>query len=264
MRNIRRRKVSRKKFYLKIILISLVVLIILIIFVRIKLFTIKTVDLITENINCTSKNQVKNSISILGQNIFLIKNQLIEKNLKGKFICIRNVNLSKIFPDKIELDIVGRNPIAKIFSQKNDLATDSAQLENIATPSVNLQDGYLIDDEGVIFSKDSNNLEIPRILVLGLELSVGKKFNNNNLGNSLKIIGKIKELGISLQSVVVRDNFLIIFSKPKIIFKLDNIDPQIASLQLILRKAKIESNQLEFIDLRFDKPIVRMLSKKNG
>lgn len=260
----RRRKVSRKIFYLKIILLSLVIFIILAIFLRTNLFAIKTVDLETENTNCVSKDQIKKIINIFEQNFFLLKNQPIERNLREKFICIRRVNLAKSFPGKVKLKIFGREPVAKIFSLKDQMATESAQLENIATPSANLQDGYLIDNEGVIFSKDSNNLEIPRILVLGSELSVGKKFDNNNLGDSLKIIEKVKELGISLETVVSGDNSVIIFSKPKIIFKLDNIDPQIASLQLILRTAKIESNQLEFIDLRFDKPIVRMLPKKDG
>ena len=62
------------------------------------------------------------------------------------------------------------------------------------------------------------------------------------------------------------DNYLIVFPQvdnPKVFFRLDNeIDLQLASLQLILEKAKIDERILEFIDLRFDKPIVRFAPKK--
>ena len=85
---------------------------------------------------------------------------------------------------------------------------------------------------------------------------------------SLQILRAVKKLGFDSLTTQILDNFFLIYPtslSPKVIFRLDQrIDVQIASLQLILEKAKMYSESLEFIDLRFDKPIVKFAPKKNG
>ena len=82
---------------------------------------------------------------------------------------------------------------------------------------------------------------------------------------SLTILDKVKIYRLSITEASIFEDVLMNNTAPKIIFKLRNdIDKQIASLQLILEKAKMETSKLEFIDLRFDKPIVRIAPKKNG
>ncbi len=92
------------------------------------------------------------------------------------------------------------------------------------------------------------------------------KSEGSFLNNALKILDKIKTFGVTTKKSWVSGEFFIInpdIMDPKIIFRLDSqIDIQLASLQLILTEAKIDLKELTFIDLRFDKPIVRFAPKK--
>ncbi len=262
------RKKSKKRSSGRLIKISLLVVFILIgvlVFVLSKpgLFTIKKIDIVTQNISCVDGNQLKNSSGLLGQNFFLANFNNITKNLKEKFICVKDINLSLDFPDKIKIQAIGRQPVALLMLLKDKEATISSFLENVATPSAEpSSEAYLIDDEGIIFSKDTGRFNIPNIFIKDLDLSLGKK-PRDKTEDSLKILAGVKTFGLDVKTAMILDNFFIIFSYPRVIFRLDNrIDIQLASLQLILAEAKIDFKELEFIDLRFDKPIVRFAPKK--
>ena len=82
------------------------------------------------------------------------------------------------------------------------------------------------------------------------------------INNIIKIFDKTKSLGIEIKQAWLRENILVTETIPKMIFKLDNVDSQLASLQLILSEAKIESKELEIIDLRFDKPVIKFAPEK--
>lgn len=232
------------------------------IFFKSGLLTITQVEIEGDQLSCADETQIKNSSNFAGQNFFLINFANITKKLKAKFICIGDIDSSLVFPNKIKMKISGRQPVAALASLQSKEATLSALLENIATPSAEeSQDAYLVDNEGMIFSKNKD-LNIPNIFIKDVNLSLGKKLEGN-LENSLKILDKVKTFGLDVKKSEVLDNFFIIFSYPKVIFQLDDrIDIQIASLQLILAEAKIDLKELEFIDLRFDKPIVRFAPKK--
>lgn len=227
-----------------------------------KFFNIKSINVKINNVSCADENQIKDSSKLLGQNFFLINTTQIAQSLKRNFLCIKNVNFSKVIPNHIRLDAEGRDPFARLISIKEQEATGSSFIENIATPSAEqIIDTYIVDNEGVIFSKETN-FEIPKIFVLNQSLSLGLKLNEN-LKNSLMILNNLKKLGLPPQDATVKDEYFVTSSTPKIIFRSnERLDLQIASLQLILEKAKIEEQDLEFIDLRFDKPIVKFAPKK--
>ncbi|MBI4038755.1 hypothetical protein HY384_02235 [Candidatus Daviesbacteria bacterium] len=71
-----------------------------------------------------------------------------------------------------------------------------------------------------------------------------------------------------MKDTLLRDDFFLInpySNNPRIIFRLSNsLDVQLASLQLILGKAKIDGSRLEFIDLRFDKPVLKFTPKESN
>lgn len=255
------------------------VLIAILVFLLIRsgLFTIKEIDIVAKDIACADEKQLKNSSGLLGQNFFLANFKKTAKNLEDRFICIRDIKLSLVFPDKIKIEASGRQPVAVLALLQNKEASPSSFLENMATPSAEeSEDAYLIDSEGVIFSKDTGGVNIPNIFTKGLNLSLGKKTQSKKVEDSLKILEKVKTFGLDVKMSTILDNFFIIFSYPKIAFRLDDrVDIQVASLQLILSEAKInrrtiptevgrDFKELEFIDLRFDKPIVKFAPKKNG
>lgn len=204
-------------------------------------FSLKTVE-VEGSLTCVDKEGLLNAVSISGSNFFLIKSSEIETKLKAKFVCIKSVRILKKFPNTISLEARNREPQARIFIVKNQESTPSAEIA---------VDSFLIDDEGVRFS---DNQEV--------DLRIYSESKDENFKKIISILNKIKSFGIEVNEVsIAGGNLLVPF--PKMIIALDkNIDIQIASLQLILSKAKIDEETVEFIDLRFDKPVVRFAPKK--
>lgn len=245
-------------------------------FLRSNIFTISSVDVHAEKIACADLNQIKDSANLLGQNFLTLNSEKVEKDLKKKFLCIRSVTASRDFPSRVKLSVFGREPAAILVAIDSQEATQSAVLERFseiqATASAQEQgSNFLIDEEGVIYSDNIEQINLSegrtRIYISGLNLTLGQKLTESPIQNTLKILEKVKAFGVDVKEAkIYSKNILLINAMPKMIFKLDDkIDIQIASLQLILMKAKINRGTvpLEFIDLRFDKPVVKIAPKKN-
>lgn len=228
-------------------------------------FTIKQVEVETDEAGCASYDQLKNTPGLLGQNFFLINPSKIAGNLQKKFFCIKSAAISKRFPNQVKLQIWGRQPVAVLISLKEKEASLSSFPENIASPAAEQIDSvYAVDNEGAVFSKDVK-IAFPKVYVHDLKISLGGKLADAGI-SSLKILDKVKTLGINVDSSWIYDDFFIVIPntvKPKIIFRLNSsTDVQLASLQLILLEAKIDLKDLVFIDLRFDKPVIKVAPKK--
>lgn len=215
-----------------------------------------------DNVDCTDEDKLKEAAGIMGQNIFFVNFQKIQESITSKFFCVREIDISRSLPGKITLFASGRKAVAKIYLLSSGEASGSA-LENLATPSAQTnEESFLTDDQGVIFGLDKGQETLPSIFLNAQSLMPGSKLGAKQ-SNSLKILEKSKNLGLEADKMTVSGDFLVFFSSPRIIFRLDEkIDIQLASLQLILEKAKIDDIRLEFIDLRFDKPAVKFAPKK--
>lgn len=242
-----------RNFFFGIFLLSLALIIILL---KSDLFTIRQAEIETSNLGCADKDQIKNIAPIQGQNFFALDEKKLAKDLSEKFICIKDVNLLKTLPNKVKIEVRGRDPAVILASLDQPFSTPSAD-EKLA--------GYLADNDGVVFAKNTGDLTSPTVYHANLDISLGKKLEV--LGQILKILDKIKILGIETPDNLINDDDFWVnpYTTPKIIFRLnDKIDIQLASLQLILDKAKIDSEKLEFIDLRFDKPVVQFAPYDHG
>ncbi|MBU1032060.1 hypothetical protein KKE03_04055 [Patescibacteria group bacterium] len=238
-------RLSRKPIY---IIFLLVVMGGLFFVWRLGLFNISKIDVTTKDLRCASEKELKESSALLGQNFFLIDFSKTESILKKKFACIKSVALSKKLPNFIKLEALPRQPFAQLVT---------ADVQNIATPSAGeIKGSYIIDDEGVELDSVANEAGIPKVYIPDIDISKP---------NLLKILLKVKTFNLDVPEAFVIDDYLILSGRPQIIFRLGSkIDTQLASLQLILNEAKIDLSNLEFIDLRFDKPIVKLAPKKNG
>ena len=246
--------------------VALLLLILVISILGSDFFTIKKIDVKNVGVACANDNQLKDSSGLLGQNFFLINAQKSAKKLTEKFICIRNVTFIRLPPKDVKLEVFGREAVAILLALKEKEASESAPIEEIATPSAQEQsDSFLVDNEGVIFSKDILEYNIPRIYFYDKNISLGNKLDKS-LKDSLKILDKIRTFGVNIKDTRVLNDLFLIYPQegwPKIIFRMDDkVDIQLASLQLILEKTKIDNKELEFIDLRFDKPIVKFAPGK--
>ncbi|MBI2040291.1 hypothetical protein HYT18_04395 [Candidatus Microgenomates bacterium] len=261
----------------KLILILLIILILTsaYLFINSNLFTIKNIDIEAHDISCVDNSDLKHSSKLLGQNLIFTNYSTIKKEFTDKFICIKSVESARFFPDRVRLQVFGRKPVASLTPLKFEEATSSSVLEKFSSPVASesaykveetASDTYLVDIEGVIFAKNSDQADIPKLIIDEQNLSLGLKVAQDIIKNSILIFDKLNTFGVEVEDAkIYSKEFLLVNGEPRIIFRLvNNLDIQLASLQLILNKAKIDKEKLEFIDLRFDKPIVRFAPKKNG
>lgn len=276
----RKRGRFSKKF--KIFLFGILLLVIsasLLIFYS-KILIVKKVNINLDKISCVEEDQIRDSIKLLGANIFFINHKKTENELKKKYICIKSVNFKRQLPDKVDVEILGREPVAIIISSNTKDSTEaflSQFIDNISTPSAQATPSasfsgqevsnsiFLIDNEGVLFGTPTGELPYPKIY-FNSNLSLGQKIEDDLLKRSLEILEKTSSFGLNLKEARIYPPFLFLTTDGvKIIFKVDSLpDRQLASLQLILSQAKIKQDYIEFIDLRFDKPVIKTTPKKHG
>lgn len=258
-------KIKKNQFSFKLPLILLGILIILMVMIRSDFLKIKQVDLVSQNLDCVDPNFVEKFL--LNQNILTVNEKALEGKLKEKFFCLKKINLIRTLPNKLTIELNGREAAFILIGIEPLEATASALSSIEATPSANLNlDGrelFSLDNEGIIFSK-AKDRSLPKIFT-SEEITLGKHLENGE--KIVKILGRIKTFGLNNVESKIVSKYLVVTSydtKLKIFFSLEkDIETQLASLQLILNEAKIESkDQLEFIDLRFDKPVLKLAPKE--
>lgn len=250
-------------FFILVGLISLIY----IIFVS-DLLKIKTLEINLSKTNCANSLDIRNSTQLLDKKLFLTDLNL-EKRLIEQFPCIKKVTAMRIPPGKIVINISGREAIAVIKITKPE-ATQSTQVSNEASSSALLLNfpetsdakSFVIDEEGIVFDQDKD-LNLPTLFLVG-NLKLKQKLEGHFI-NAVVVLNKLKVLGLDFKNSKVSSDILVVDSTPKLIFNLrENINNQLASLQLILEKAKMEDITMEFIDLRFENPVVKYRDKNNG
>ncbi len=278
MRRLTQKRKSKKGLILLLAIFS--VAFIGIIFLKFNLLNVNQAEVKSDQIDCATSDELKDLAGLLGQNILFIDEVSIEKKIKDKFLCVRNIDLKRNLPGKVTLEIYGRRPVAILIEVKevDKISTGSGEA-SLSAKEARLPDGqasasslfnfygsgepFLTDNEGVIFAKKEVS-GIPRIYFEGISLSVGKKLEEEVIKNALKILERIKIFGVEIKEAkIYSQNTLLVNGVPKMIFSLDpNLDLQLAALQLLLEQAKISEERMEFIDLRFEKPIVKYAPKK--
>lgn len=239
------------------IIFILIILGFLYLFFLSPVFRIKSFTVTPDEFDCGETFEVKKIISIEGQNFFSLDNSRIEKKIKDKFFCIGSLSVKKTFPDKVKLELNKRQGALNLIPNVASSSAESSSSGKIATES-----GYLVDKEGVIFSRANFETNLQPVLFDG-DLTIGQKLGSL-IEKIFKIIDIVKSLGLNATDVKIYsgDHFSTGL-KPQIIFRLDDsLDRQLASLQLIINQAKIDGSEIDFLDLRFDKPVVRFSPKK--
>jgi cell division septal protein FtsQ len=290
LRNEGSRKHPRRVFLLgAIILIALGVLLF-----KFNILAINKINVQLENINCASSQEIKSDSHLLNEASFLLRNkniltvetETIAKQLMKKYPCIKAVNFEKQFPATINLTVNGRVARFRVAELKikpgidltNLQASPSSQaaLLDWSFPNVESDKVVVTDEGGFVFEKDNGNL-LPLIFLSIPSPKIGQQLENN-LFNQLTVVfnklgqpvDKISEASSAAKNYSAKakvvDNLLLIDSQQHLIFTLEkDILRQLASLQLILQKAKINGREIKTIDLRFDKPVIEYLKNpKNG
>lgn len=242
------------KFTTILILFGIIAAIMLLLNYR--FLVVKNLEINLINLSCADSRSLFDSSELSGQSILMVNKLKVEQKLKREYLCIKRISLIKHLPDKIAMDVFGREGAVNLVQLDPKIATSSASPLNFATPSAQeLSNGksYILDEEGIIFGESK---------VEGLPIIYSLGEGNSWVKEVVRIIDKLKTFGLDTKEGFLTSDTFIVNTYPRIIFNLSqNLDAQLASLQLILEQAKIGEEMLEFIDLKFDKPVIRIAPK---
>jgi cell division septal protein FtsQ len=216
-------------------------------------FRVYDISFSGDNPSCTTLEEIEKVSNIKGQNLLFLESP--EGPIKEKFLCIRSVVLQKSIPSKAKIELKNRKAVLTLVQAVGNASTESARLTPAAEP-------VLVDDEGVIFAKDQGQSNQPLVYILD---PIGKSIEADVVNGTVKVINKLYNLKANTNEPrIYSKNYLSLGQKPKITFILnETVDRQLASLQLILDQAKMDTKEVEIIDLRFDKPVIRYGKDKN-
>ncbi len=268
----RNRLINRIPKKIFIGLIGIVVIMVLFILLKSQVFDIKTINVSPQDIGCATTNQIINRSMFLGKKIFSISEKTVEANLKSQFICIESIEMKKSLPNVIDLKINQRQPILKITNMTIALpelslpreATDSTETANFSSLNFDISSAtegssLLVDKDGFAFN-NANNSTLPEIYLLNQPLKLKDMLKHETAPKTQKILNTLSKHKLVSDKLILIDSFLLIDGPIKLAFSLnEDIDRQLASLQLILDAATINSKAVDTVDLRFDKPIVKYL-----
>lgn len=222
------------KVFLTLILISLPALFYFVL--KSPTFLVKNIIITTDYDISANQELVKILEKTKGQNIFLVNEKELAQKLASSDIKIKEVSVKKEFSGKLLVNIQSRQALA-IIPWGNKF--------------------FLVDKEGFIFDEKEQSVGLP-IFNLGLQnIGVGSRIDDKE-NNILLILGALagKE---EIKSIETREEEIQmkLGGEILVLFPTTNeINAKIDSLQMILKRLRIEGKKPTKIDLRFEKPVV--------
>ncbi len=261
-----------------------------------KFLVVKKIKL-PQPLSCLSSLQAENILAKNTSLLFINKLKLTSE-LEKKFFCLTDLQIKRVLPDTLVLGAKERRPVLIIeklnfpdnFDRGENLsktieASFSATIEatkeatlikttDFEVKSASFSAQLVLDSSGFAFLDNPQGLNLPKIAGFFPELELGRSIDSRIVKNSTEILEKLKEGQIEVKSAkITKSIYLLIvgnYQKTlgnqkdlKLIFLLTgNHLQELASLQLILQRNRIDSKSIESIDLRFDKPIVVYMNGK--
>lgn len=277
-------KIIKKRILLPLIL----VLILAFLYLLFRLFLIESQSVKLEDMFCATN--ISQDIDLIGKNIFAINRADLKDRLQKKYACVKDLNIEKKYPNKINVTIYGRRPFnilnftkeaSPSISLQSLEASPSSQTAQVVPNLFNLktesEKKIVIDSSGFYFSQNTQKQNVPEIEVVNSEIPAFGSFVPSNFLIANSMLSYLKSKGFNVYSnKIVGDYIFAVVAEYnqkniKLLFNLNKEkDKQLASLQVILQKAtmspygshgEIEGREIETIDLRFDKPVVVYSSK---
>lgn len=267
---------SKKIKSLSIFLFLLIVFVSIYTLTRVPLLSIKEIEITNPNLSCTTRSELENNLNLRGVNFFMIDKTKITDKIKKRFLCIKDIQIDRTFPNSVKIEITEREAklILKTYTPAQELSLEL----NDATPSstsarvfkddfsinqASIGASLVVDYDGFIFAKDLENASPPQIYYASKSLDIGMEVDREFVPQVLFVLNKLTELNIPFDFLKVDKHKFYIGSEQKVILSLrKDLKVELASLQLILEESKMNSKLIDLVDLRFDKPIVIFSSNK--
>ncbi|MDP2967013.1 MAG: FtsQ-type POTRA domain-containing protein [bacterium] len=211
-----------------------------------------------EQLNLSIKDKLETKILFFPtRNIFLVDLNKIKEDILKKFHRIAKIEISRNFPDSLNVLVTERKIIAT-FCQEGEEDKSSSSPSAFAREA----NCFAVDEEGIIFEeKPIDRIIQPLIkaLISADEISLGKKvIEKEDLISILEINSQLKEdLNILVKEFIIssKEKLIVLTSEGwELYFNLrSDVKWQLAKLKALLEE-KIPEEQrkdLEYIELRF-------------
>jgi cell division septal protein FtsQ len=178
----------------------------------------------------------------MGRNIFSISPKELEILIKSEAPQLKAAVIRRVMPDRLEIDVIPRRPVAFI---------DSGDL--------------IIDGEAVVLSAGTDGKDLARVKGIGfffLRPKVGERIENAMLFRALMLLEGLREKGVSgsfpVDYVDVSDRNDVQLGIRGVVIKMGNEDfpEKIDRLKEILEDPNIDTNDIRYIDLRFETAVI--------
>ena len=204
-------------------------------------FRIKKIEIISENKNLT----ITGLDSLRNHNLILLDESKTGLEIIEKNSFIKTVKLIKKYPNKISIEIEIDKPVAILKVDQGFL--------------------YLSDTGKIIEKRKDNNTEFPVINYYQnfyyYQSQAGEVIDYQEIITTLGFLTTVTGLGLKVDTVDIAGVHMVAFNlkDKKIFFTLEK-DPQVQEYQLatIIKQFKIEGREFSSLDLRFDKPVIKL------
>jgi cell division septal protein FtsQ len=206
-------------------------------------FRIKTIVIEDPNLQFIEKQDLAR---LKGKSIFLVDANQLQRQLAFRYPQVAALKVMKNFPNQISIVARKRFPLAQVAFH-NRLLT--------------------VDVNGAVLSLDSsldpNLTSVSGIKLNNGRLSVGSLIKDDRLTMALKLIrqikmtpslGNIKITKINMESLSGIEIYLP--NDFKIILDQDSAQDKLNVLAMILSQRQVDLNTLNYIDLRFNEPVL--------
>ncbi|MFH1665259.1 MAG: cell division protein FtsQ/DivIB [Candidatus Omnitrophota bacterium] len=179
----------------------------------------------------------------IGRNMFTVDLKQVQSLIKDDFPQLKKVEVKKIFPDRMELDIVSRVPVAVI----------------------NSGGGVVIDADGIVLTVGEVPRDLVKIKGINFFLNIpprGGKITNGSLDKALDLLGQLnRKLGKDRSKVEYMDisdnnNIILYVSGVPVKMGIDGFSEKTDELKEMLADPNIDMKDIEYIDLRFEAAVI--------
>lgn len=236
------KKLSRKKWFkiAKPILFIMITMLIAYILFLVGVFQIKKIE---PNMELTNANIEEVTNQYLGQEYFSLNLANLEKDILNTDRYVKSVRAEKVFPNTVRLKMEEYEPMSYL------------EYKGVC---------YILSKEGVILEEETEYEEC--ILENGIELNSKQNILTENRlifdTELLEIVTLLEKFDWEITAVNFKENLLEFSShdqKTVIVEINQEYETQLSELYLILEKVNIEGIEYKSLDLRFERPVMKLL-----
>jgi cell division septal protein FtsQ len=214
----------------------------ILVFVFFTYFKITNIEVVTNN----KKYNLLGTELLINRNLLLNPSSEIHKLILDRNPQIENLKIYKTYPKKLIIKFSLSKPIAEIRANN----------------------GYfLLSEKGKIIQKNkaANKNIHPKIHYYQkfdyLSHNIGDYIDNKDLIYAISFVLKIRKVGMSVDSIdITSPNMIRLLLNSSVVYLTTEKDIETQNNQLvkIIEQFKVEGKSFSSIDLRFDKPIIKL------